>query len=106
MNKSTASAGIILSTVEAYSDILLDLNALDVDHERVAFLVVVLDSMVAVRVGASSVETGQAHVQSTFVILLQFQRNRKLKYDRYVRPLLSTILLLCQVDFLYYYCCL
>lgn len=81
------------SRLKAYSDILLDLNTLDVDNEWVALLVVVLDSMVAVRVGASSVEAGQAHVQSAFVILLRpqvVQPEQKVKDDRYVRPLRSS----------------
>lgn len=78
------------SRLKAYSDILLDLNTLDVDNEWVTLLVVVLDSMVAVRVSASSVEAREAHVQSAFVILLRpqvVQPKQKVRYDRYVRPL-------------------
>lgn len=68
--KNAASTCVVPSLAEAYPDILLNLDAFDVDNKWVALLVVVLDSMVAFRVSASSIEAGEAHVQSTFVILM------------------------------------
>lgn len=52
-----------------YPGLLLDLDSLDVQGQRVARFGVVLDVVVALRVCATAIEAGQAHIQTAFVIL-------------------------------------
>ena len=60
---------LLINAPYLYPGLLLDLDSLDVQGQRVARFGVVLDVVVALRVCATAIEAGQAHIQTAFVIL-------------------------------------
>ena len=53
----------------SYPGILLQLDTLDVQSQGMARLGIVLDGMVAIWIGATAVEAGQADIKARLVIL-------------------------------------